>query len=211
MTPPSATTGSKGSKPSRSAVTGPHALEWDGRIFGSAGPLRSYVTARGIDWSLFLSKHPAVTGQAALPSVSWNGKAFYDQASLTRALATLKISYRKWANGHPSAAAVLAGRMVAAVEQKAARTIPTPVIIWNNIGFTNAHGLRVYLTQHNRNVDSFLAAHPTIVTKLKLTSVNLDGTTFYTRKALAGWLTSHHTTLAKWSANHPTAAAKLML
>jgi hypothetical protein len=48
------------------------------------------------------------------------------------------------------------------------------------------------------------------VQQLKLTSVSLDGTLFFSRRALSGWLTSHNTGISKWSANHPGAAEKLM-
>ena len=192
------------------AVPGAYTIEWDGRIFGSAGLLRSYVTARGIDWSDFLVKHPAVAEQAALPSVAWNKKVFYDQASLAHELAKLKVPYRKWATSHPTAAAILAGRMVASAEARPARVVATPAVTWDSIGFTSAQGLRIYMNQRNRNWNAFLSTHPKIVQQLKLASVSLDETLFYSRQALSGWLTSHNTTLAKWSANHPGAAEKLM-
>ena len=78
-------------------------------MFQSAGELRAYVLGLGVDWSVFLERHPALVEQLGLPAVEWDGELFYDQASLTRRLSEHGTSYRRWATNHPLAAAILAG------------------------------------------------------------------------------------------------------
>jgi hypothetical protein len=84
------------------------------------------------------------------------------------------------------------------------------VVSWAGIGFTNARGLRTYITQQGRGWDAFLREHPAIVRRLNLTSVTMERTQFFSRGALAAWLGGHGSGLATWSANHPGVAERLM-
>ena len=201
-----------GNAPSTLSLATTYVTEWDGRLFPNAGALRGYLTGRGVVWSEFLARHPAVAKQAGLPSVTWNGRQFFDQASLTHELTRQGLAYRVWAKSHATAAAILAGRAVASVKQQpVTRSLADAAVIsWAGVGFTSARGLRTYVTQQGRSWDAFLAEHPAIVGRLHLTSVTMDRTPFFSRGALATWLGAHGSALATWSANHPGVAERLM-
>jgi hypothetical protein len=186
-------------------------IEWGGRLFSTSGEFRSYMTGSGVSWATFLGKHPAAAVQMALPYVDWEGNRFYDQASLLRLLSTRGISYRRWAELHPEAAAILAGKPVAGAQRTVAQVLEKPVAIgWDGVGFTSASGLRTYLAHRDIDWESFLARHPVVVQTFKLASVIMDGVTIYTRGALSHWLEAHQGNLAAWTQKHPGAAEKLM-
>jgi len=84
-------------------------IEWNDQQFRDVGDLRLHLIGLGVDWSVFLKRHPAVVEQAGLLAVVWDDEQFYDQASLTRKLSQQGVSYEGWAENHPSAAAILAG------------------------------------------------------------------------------------------------------
>ena len=124
------------------APTRQYMIEWGGRLFSTAGSFRSYLLGLGVDWPEFLKRHPAAVEQTGLISVQWDGEHFYDQASLVSQLDKQGISYRSWAEDHPRAASVLAGRPVASA-QRAPRVLQTKVAItWSGVAFTTADGLR---------------------------------------------------------------------
>ena len=193
------------------AVSGPALLEWDGRLFHTAGAFRQHLLARGIVWSTFVDKHPAVVSALGLPSVKWDGHTFYTQASLTNWLAKAGTDYRTWAKGHPTAAAILAGKSTTAAPTRTpSRTLAAvPVVMWDHIEFTRAAGLRQYLGTKQIGWNQFLVAHPSIAHAFGLTPVHWDGRQFYTRSALAGWLTRSGSSLTSWANDHPTALARL--
>ena len=189
----------------------PYAIEWDGRLFPTMGAFRSYLIGAGTDWSGFLARHPEIAASAGLPFVQWDGRKFYDQASLVRHLAKGKIRYATWASDHPVAAAILAGRPVPGVQRTSAEVLQKPVAItWAGIDFTTAGGLRSYVVRHGADWNGFLVRHPAVALRLSLASVTWEGKRFYTQTALARWLAEHNGTLARWQKAHPGIAETLM-
>ena len=189
----------------------PYVIEWDGRLFQTMGTFRSYLMGIGTDWSGFLRKHPDIAETTGLPFVQWDGKKFYDQASLARKLAKRKNGYREWASKHPFAAASLAGVPVAGAQRTEAQVLQKPVAItWAGVGFTTANGLRSYIMRQGADWNTFLVGHPAAAQRLALASVTWEGKRFYTRAALSRWFTEHHGTLAQWQKAHPGLAEKLM-
>ncbi len=182
----------------------PYVIEWSDRLFENAGEFRTYMIDRGVDWSDFVAKHPAVVTQGGLIAVVWDSGEFYDQASLTKRLGEHGVSYGIWAERHPQAAAVLRGKPVsvprlATVETRERRA----VIRWSGIGFTSANGLRIYLREQRIDWNAFLVRHPAAGRRLALPSVDWNGLRFYTRTALSGWLAAHGSNLESWDRAHP--------
>ena len=191
------------------APTRQYMIEWGGRLFSTAGSFRSYLLGLGVDWPEFLKRHPAAVEQTGLISVQWDGEHFYDQASLVSQLDKQGVSYRSWAEDHPRAASVLAGRPVASA-QRAPRVLQTKIAItWSGVAFTTADGLRTYLVRRHIDWNDFLVAHPAVAKRLAVASVQWDGKVFYSRRALSRWLVTHHNTFARWDTTHPGLADKL--
>jgi len=160
-------------------AAGPALLEWDGRLFHTAGDFRNHLLARGVDWTAFADTHPAAVSALRIPSVTWGGKAFFTQGSLNRWLARTGVGYRAWAKKHPTARAILAGEHGAGATQPAktpSRALAAaPIVTWDGIEFTKAAGLKDYLAAKKINWNAFLAAHPAIVEKFELGSRSAPG------------------------------------
>ena len=189
-----------------------YTVEWNGRLFPTAGSFRSYLIRHGVNWSGFVQQHPAVVAQAALPYVEWNSQRFYDQASLVHELALQHVPYERWAQRHPEAAAILAGQPVPTARHTQARMLSKRVpVSWSGIGFTTPEGLRTYFAEHGRPYwDAFLTEHPDVVKRFDLASVVLNGTAIYTRGQLSRWLAAHNSSLDQWELLNPGAAERLM-
>ena len=188
----------------------PYVIEWSDRLFENAGEFRSYMIGRGIDWSDFVEKHPAVVTQGGLIAVTWDDQDFYDQASLMKRLAEHGVPYEGWAERHPQAATVLNGDPVPVPHLATAETREKRAVIrWSDIGFTSANGLRIYLTEQGIGWNAFLVRHPAAARRLSLASVDWNGLRFYTRTALSGWLAAHGSDLDSWDRAHPGFAEQL--
>jgi hypothetical protein len=88
------------SVPSRtiaSVQTGPGRVVWHDRIFLRPSSLRAHLRLGGLGWQRFLERHADVVAAFSLPSVTWDGKAFYTKAALTRWLGERGKSYEAWA------------------------------------------------------------------------------------------------------------------
>jgi hypothetical protein len=188
----------------------PYVIEWSDRLFRTVGDFRSYLIGLGVDWSAFLEQHPAVVEQGGLIAIEWDGELFYDQASLTRKLGEQGVSYQRWAENHPTAAAVLSGQPVSNQRTTAKVRAKRVAINWSGIGFTSANGLRMYLGRQGTDWNVFLVGHPSAAKRLGLASVQWNGERFYTRTALSRWLVAHRSTLVKWDTAHPGFADKLV-
>jgi hypothetical protein len=188
----------------------PYAVEWDGRLFRTMGSFRTYLTRQGVNWQGFLLRHPLLAERNALPVVVWNGRKFYDQPSLVEYLGG-KASYARWAQRHPDAAAILAGRPVAGITRQPAQiSQKRPLLVWAGIDFTSASGLRSYVEGQGKDWNRFLVEHPAAARRLSLTSVTWQGASFYTRSALSRWLAERRVALARWTKAHPGVVEKLM-
>lgn len=189
----------------------PYVIEWDSRLFPTMGAFRAYLIGRGMDWSDFLARHPGVADRTGLPFVQWDGRRFYDQASLTRHLDTRKIGYRRWARDHPFAATILAGKPVVAANRTVAQVQQKPAVItWASFAFTAPSGLRSYVERRGANWNAFLVKHPAAAQRLALPSVTWKSKRFFTRAALAQWLAEHDGSLGRWEKAHPGLSERLM-
>lgn len=145
------------------AVSKPPLLEWEGRLFSSTSQFHRYLSRRGVAWTPFLDKHPAIVRSLAVPMVAWDGRNFYTQASLKRWLARSSSSYATWAKKHEGPAARLAGRTGASSAHPQPQVLSrSAVVAWDGIGFATASGLKSHLRSQGVAWDSFVAGHPAI-------------------------------------------------
>jgi len=187
-----------------------YVVEWDGRLFRDVGVFRSYLIGLGVEWSAFLDRHPAVVENAGLLAVLWNGKQFYDQASLRRELRSKGVSYQRWSLNHPHAATILAGLPVQSAQHVLATVRETrPLIRWSGIDFMTATGLRLHLARRGIVWNDFLVGHSAVAQRLGLAAVDWSGMRFYTTSSLERWLLTRGLTLASWAREHPGFAEKL--
>jgi hypothetical protein len=189
----------------------PYVIEWHDRLFRDVGVFRSYLLGLGVDWSAFLDRHPAVVKNAGLLAVAWDGRQFYDQASLQGELRRKGISYRRWAQNHPLAAAILAGQPVQTTQRVLATQREKRVLItWGGVDFTSANGLRIYVARSGSDWNDFLGKHPTVATRLGLAAVEWGGKRYYTARSLELRLRATGSTLARWKREHPGFVEKLV-
>ena len=189
----------------------PYVIEWDDRLFDDVGTFRSYLMRhRGVDWSAFLDRHPAVVDNSGLLAVEWDGEKFYDQASLARALGEQGVSYQRWAANHPLGREILAGQPVHTTQHVTAVVRNKAVVVrWSGISFTSSNGLRMHLARRGSDWNVFLLGHPAVAQRLGLASVSVGGARFYTATALKRWLVAGGSTLAAWERAHPGFVEKL--
>jgi hypothetical protein len=147
------------------ATEGQPLLEWEGRLFSSAGEFHRYLQVRKVNWTRLLDRHPAVVTALGLPSVKWDGRTFYSQASLRGWLDRSGVSYTSWAKAHPNAAAALSATARASGQT---RLLAQTLVTWDGIRFTTAAGLRTHLQSQGVDWATFIAGHPAVAQALGL-------------------------------------------
>jgi hypothetical protein len=81
--------------------------------------------------------------------------------------------------------------------------------MWNGRTFRSAPALRNFFAHRSGSSwEAFLELHPTAARQMQLVGVKY-GSTFYTKQALARWLSGHGQSFKAWVAMHGAAAAVL--
>ena len=79
---------------------------------------------------------------------------------------------------------------------------------WGATGFATSRAMQRSLAHEGISWEAFLDQHAAIARAFHLRSVNY-GPGFFTKNALASWLSAHKASFARWKATHPVATAVL--